>query len=114
MPVVKKVFKLVVTGTRGSAKGKKYTRYFDSQKEMNAYLRSAGKGVKSVSDKAPAKFGKERSDARALVAKLRKAGRGTDADNIERHMELFAKRGDKTMVDNTIQAAKDLLKWLGK
>ena len=38
MPIGKKVFKAVVTATRGPNKGKKYTRYFDSQTEMNKAL----------------------------------------------------------------------------
>jgi len=38
MGAKKKVFKLVVVATRGSSKGKKYTRYFNSQAEMNKAL----------------------------------------------------------------------------
>jgi hypothetical protein len=44
--------------------------------------------------------------AKELMEKLEKVGLFTDADNISRHAILFYKRGDRTMLERTVETAK--------
>ncbi len=78
----KQVFKAIVTGVRGSAKGKSFTRYFKSQADMNRALDNykrlgglAGTGEARVKKALEGAFkaGKIKRDINTLIIKLDQA-----------------------------------------